>query len=71
MAEVGARLMASATYVDNLRDRPIDSHLSRPETMIDFLEHVDATYGGVEPLLAKIGWTDDDTAALRLKLLDE
>ena len=46
------RLLASDTYAENLRGRPLSSHLSRPETMRAFLEHVDATYGGVEPMLA-------------------
>ena len=69
--QVVARLMTSDTYAENLRGRPMESHLSRPEAMIDFLEHVDATYGGVAPLLAEIGWTGEDTEVLRLKLLDE
>jgi len=68
---VVARLMASATYVDNLRDRPIETHLSRPETMIDFLKHVDSAYGGVEPLLVGLGWTAEETQALRRKLLGD
>ena len=68
---VVARLMASATYVDNLRDRPIETHLSRPETMIDFLQHVDSAYGGVEPLLVGLGWTAEETQALRRKLLGD
>lgn len=63
------RLLASDTYAENLRGRPLSSHLSRPETMRAFLDHVDATYGGVEPLLAQYGWTGADTARLRAKLL--
>ena len=31
------RLMASPTYAENLRDRPLSSHLSHPETMISLL----------------------------------
>ncbi|GAA3567470.1 tyrosine-protein phosphatase [Microlunatus spumicola] len=64
------RLLASDTYAENLRGRPLSSHLSRPETMRAFLEHVDATYGGVEPMLQQLGWTADDTARLRAKLRD-
>ncbi len=64
------RLLASDTYSDNLRDRPLSSHLSHPETMRAFLEHVDSAYGGVGPMLARIGWTDEDTARLRAKLRD-
>ena len=64
------RLLASDTYAENLRGRPLSSHLSRPETMRGFLEHVDETYGGVEPMLERLGWTADDTARLRAKLRD-
>lgn len=66
--EVVDRLLASDTYAENLRDRPLSSHLSRPETMRAFLDHVDEAYGGVEPLLARFGWTAEDTARLRTKL---
>ncbi len=64
------RLLASDTYAENLRGRPLSSHLSHPETMRAFLDHVDATYGGVEPMLERLGWTTDDTARLRAKLRD-
>ena len=64
------RLLASDTYNANLRDRPLSSHLSHPETMRAFLEHVDDAYGGVEPMLARLGWTTEDTARLRAKLRD-
>ena len=64
------RLLASETYAENLRGRPLSSHLSHPETMRAFLDHVDETYGGVEPMLEQLGWTADDTARLRAKLRD-
>jgi protein-tyrosine phosphatase len=64
------RLLASDTYAENLRGRPLSSHLCHPETMRAFLEHVDETYGGVEPMLERLGWTADDTARLRAKLRD-
>ena len=32
------------------------------------LRGVPATYGGVEPMLARMGWTTEDTARLRAKL---
>ena len=67
---VVARLEASATYADNLRGRPVSSHLSRPEAMATFLDHIDREHGGVEPLLTTLGWTAEDTAALRAKLRD-
>ena len=68
--QVVARLMASTTYAENLRGRPISSHLSRPESMTAFLNHIDREYGGVAALLARMGWTDADAASLRAKLRD-
>jgi len=62
------RLMTSRTYVDNLRDRPLSSHLSRPESMRALLDHVEQSYGGVAELLSRIGWTDEDTDRIRAKL---
>ena len=67
---VVARLLASPTYAENLRGRPISSHLSRPEAMTAFLDHIDQSYGGVEALLARMGWTDEDADQLRAKLRD-
>lgn len=64
------RLLASKTYYDNLADRPMSSHLTHPETMVAFFDHVDEAHGGVEPLLESIGWTRDDTVRLRAKLRD-
>jgi protein-tyrosine phosphatase len=64
------RLMASSTYADNLRGRPVESHLSRPEAMITFLDHIERNYGGVEALLTKMGWTEEETTKLRAKLRD-
>ncbi|HEU5486752.1 MAG TPA: tyrosine-protein phosphatase, partial [Microlunatus sp.] len=61
-------LLGSETYAGNLRDRPLSSHLTHPETMQAFLEHVDSEYGGVAPLLGRMGWTDADTDRLRAKL---
>ena len=63
-----ARLMASTTYAENLEGRPMSSHRSHPETMISFLRHIDDTFGGVLPMLIKIGWTAEDTDQLRAKL---
>jgi protein-tyrosine phosphatase len=70
VARVVARLQASSTYAENLRGRPLSSHLSRPEAMITFLNHIDRRYGGVAALLSRMGWTDTDAAQLRAKLRD-
>jgi protein tyrosine/serine phosphatase len=68
--EVVARLLASPTYEENLRGRPIESHLSHPEAMTRLLHHIEQNHGGVEALLTRMGWTDEDTAQLRAKLRD-
>ncbi len=70
MERIVARLKASPTYAENLRDRPLSSHLTRPDTMHAMIEHLDAEFGGALPALATIGWTDADSAALRAKLRD-
>ena len=61
------RLISSSTYAENLEGRPMSSHLSYPETMISFLRYIDA-FGGVLPMLIKMGWTAEDTDQLRAKL---
>jgi protein-tyrosine phosphatase len=68
MQQILDRLMATETYADNLRDRPLSSHLTHAETMAAFLDHIDAGYGGVEPMLSRLGWTPDDTERMRAKL---
>ena len=69
MQAIVDRLLSSTTYADNLRDRPLSSHLTHPETLQVLLAHLDAEYGGVEALLTRMGWTADDTRRLRAKLL--
>ncbi len=64
------RLMQSETYAGNLRGRPMSSHLTHPATMISLLSHIDASFGGVESMLIKMGWTEQDSVRLRTKLRD-
>lgn len=68
MEAIVERLLGSSTYAENLRDRPLSSHLTHPETMQAFLDYVDREYGGVDALLATMGWTEDDSVRLRAKL---
>ena len=68
MEAIVERLLGSRTYADNLRDRPMSSHVTHPETMQVFLDFVDSEYGGAEPLLGRMGWTDADSERLRAKL---
>jgi protein-tyrosine phosphatase len=68
MEAILERLLSTQTYAENLRDRPMSSHVTHPETMQVFLDFVDSEYGGAEPLLGRMGWTDADSDRLRAKL---
>jgi protein tyrosine/serine phosphatase len=65
------RLATRRTYAADLQD-PDDftRHLPRASAMERFLDRVDERYGGVSAWLRAHGWTDDDAAALRKRLLD-
>lgn len=64
------RLMASRTYNADLSGQDVDKHRTRPETMQRLLAAIDDEFGGVPAWLRSHGWTDDDAAALRARLLD-
>jgi protein-tyrosine phosphatase len=66
------RLASRHTYAADvmINDEDIDKHKPRPETMDRLLRAVDDFYGGVPAWLRKHGWTDDDAASLRKRLLD-
>jgi len=68
MEAILERLLGTRTYAENLRDRPMSSHATYPETMQVFLDFVDSEYGGAGPLLGRMGWTDADSERLRAKL---
>ena len=70
MQQIVDRLLDTATYNENLKDRPLSSHMTYPETMQAFLDHVQAEYGSMEKLLETMGWTEADTKQLRAKLRD-
>jgi protein tyrosine/serine phosphatase len=66
-----ARLAARRTYAGNLLvGEDVDKHTPKPATMQRLLEAMDATYGGIPAWLRDHGWTDEDAAALRRKLLE-
>jgi protein tyrosine/serine phosphatase len=65
-----ARLRSSTTYRDDLDSRPADSHLPRPEFMEHFLQVLDERHDGPLGWLGEQGWTPEDQAALRSRLLD-
>lgn len=64
------RLLGSETYRDHLAGRPLESHMTRPETMRAFLKYAEEEHGGIEPMLVRMGWSTDETAAMRRKLRD-
>jgi protein-tyrosine phosphatase len=65
-----ARLRASRTYADDLADSPADRHRPIASTIERVLDSLDEAYGGASGWLRAPGWTDDDAAALRKRLLD-
>jgi protein-tyrosine phosphatase len=65
-----ARLRASSTYREDLESKSADAHAPKPATMERLLDAIDSEFGGVRTWLRAHGWTEDDAAALRAKLLD-
>lgn len=63
------RLSGRPTYADALKGEATDVHKPKAETMTNLLEAIDETYGGVPAYLRANGWTEQDAAALRAKLL--
>jgi protein-tyrosine phosphatase len=65
-----ARLGQRSTYAgDQVLEQPIDKHLPKAVTMERLLDAIDAEHGGVREWLRAHGWTEQDAAALRAKLL--
>ncbi|MDF5758125.1 tyrosine-protein phosphatase [Spongiactinospora sp. TRM90649] len=66
-----ARLRASDTYRADLdRHATEDYYLPRAPYMEQFLTTLDTRFGGPLAWLKANGWTDDDTQALRTRLVD-
>lgn len=70
LREILRRLTATVTYGHTVDDSAIDSHYPRPEVMETFLNYVDKELGGPLVWLGEHGWTDDDTAKLRRRLME-
>ncbi|GAA3937082.1 hypothetical protein GCM10023085_18080 [Actinomadura viridis] len=65
-----ARLRGSDTYAADLDSRPADSHVPHAVIMEKFLARVDEEHDGVLGWLSLHGWTDEDTGALRARLVE-
>jgi protein-tyrosine phosphatase len=66
-----ARLVSRRTYAtDLIGDEPVDKHKPKAVTMERLFAAIDERYGGVPAWLRAHGWTEQDAAALRRKLLD-
>jgi protein-tyrosine phosphatase len=67
-----ARLASRRTYAGDLAagDVDPDKHRPRAATMQRLLDGIDELHGGVPAWLRAHGWTEQDAAALRHKLLD-
>lgn len=64
------RLASRRTYAtDLLADIDIDRHKPRADSMSGMLAAIDEVHGGVPAWLRANGWTDEDAAALRTKLI--
>jgi protein-tyrosine phosphatase len=63
------RLSSRPAYADNLRDRPLEDHTPRPETMARILEVLADRHGGAEGWLQEQGWTEEQVGALRASLI--
>jgi protein-tyrosine phosphatase len=66
------RLAARRTYATDvtINDEDFDKHKPRTDTMQRVLAVLDDVYGGVPAWLRAHGWTEDDAATLRKRLLD-
>ncbi|MGH8859946.1 MAG: tyrosine-protein phosphatase [Jatrophihabitantaceae bacterium] len=64
------RLKASPTYRGDIGDDGADKHAPRADTMDRLLDALDESHGCASAWLREHGWTDEDAAALRRKLLD-
>ena len=70
MDGIFARLRASSTYREDLESKSPDAHAPKSATMERLLDAIDAEFGGVAAWLRAHGWTEQDAAALRTKLLE-
>jgi protein-tyrosine phosphatase len=71
IGDVLARLASRRTYAGDIDpDEDIGKHRPRASTMERMLAEIDERHGGVPAWLRAHGWTEEDAAALRRRLLD-
>ena len=63
-----ARLRRSRLYARDINSKPADLHRPRAETMMAFLEQMDARYGGVASWLTDHGLGAADLGVMRVRL---
>ena len=63
------RLRSSRTYAGDMRDADAGRQAPRAATIEKLLDLLDEQFGGTAAWLRAHGWTEDDAAALRAKLL--
>ena len=66
---VFARLRTSHTYADDIEGEDVAKHTPQAVSMQRLLEAMDEYFGGASRWLRDHGWTEQDAAALRAKLL--
>lgn len=69
IAMVVGQMRKADSYTGRLDDVPMHLFHARPEVMEAVLGVIDELWGGMEPLLRTMGWTDDDQRALENRLL--
>ena len=63
------RLIGRPAYGEACAASPIEDHLPRPETMARILQVLDERFGGAAGWLVAQGWTEEETEALRRRLV--
>lgn len=64
------RLLGSPTYAEDVSRRPVVDHRPRAATMAGFLAALDDRFSGPAGWLTWAGFSSEDVAALRTRLLD-
>lgn len=69
IGRVVARMRRAPSYRGHMDQTPDEAYHARPEVMEQVLDTVDTQWGGVDRLLAAMGWTLDDQERLVRRLI--